>query len=315
MPTNQWPVFRSYSDIPESILRINDTLITRLGRTNRSDDRPDGPSRRVLWMHVFAQGWNTTSTNPLPQANPTPPPPDGYAVHIGTFINDLPPVPIPAHLQITTGFWGPSGPPTQSLLPLPPHRKQGAPAYLRVSLNPSTNIGITFEIVDTKGDLAYPRADPTTTVLSSMSHIYDNILLDSKYPTIRDARSAAMLRYDSATINTVSLYNRDWVIYWARNRLLKAMEILRMADPSGSGWEMIEWVTAGGESSHPRVTAEVRGIVAGGPVNVVEHDEEDYRVLRTITTCADVIRELGRIEVLEERIGLEIRSVLDNSGL
>ncbi|KAK4216685.1 hypothetical protein QBC37DRAFT_454113 [Rhypophila decipiens] len=290
MPTNQRPVFRFYSDIPGSILRINDTLITRLGRTNRLEHN----------QH-----------KPLARANPTPPPPEGYTLQIGTFLHDLPPVPIPVHLRITTGFFGPSGPPTH--FPLPPQRNRGAPAYLRVSLNPHTSIGIIFETVDAKGDLAYPNADPTTTVLSSMSRIYDNILLDSEFPTIRDSRSRAMLRHDGATINQLSIYDRDWVIYWARNRLLKAMEFLRQVDPSN--WEMIEWVTAGGESYQPRVIAKDRSVVVGGRYNVVENHEEDYRVLRTITTCADVVRELGRIEVLEERSGPRMRTVLDESGL
>lgn len=48
MASNQGLVFYTYTDVPSTIVRINDTLIERLGRANRSDDRPNLAGRGAL---------------------------------------------------------------------------------------------------------------------------------------------------------------------------------------------------------------------------------------------------------------------------
>ncbi|KAM7199074.1 hypothetical protein V8F20_005892 [Naviculisporaceae sp. PSN 640] len=309
MPANPNLFFSTYTQLPATIERINDTLIERLGRANRSDDRPNVNGRRALWRHIFSDGWDTSCPNIPPPTQPSSSPPEGYAVHIGKFINDLPPVPIRPDLRIVTGYWGPEGPGAR---PLPDRRKAGAAAYLRASLNPATTLGISFEIVDSCGDLAYPQGDPTTTPLSSLSQVYYNVALEEHFSNIREARASAMARLDSATIYRVTNYNLQWIIYWGRNRLLKSMEILRQTHRSR--WNEIKWETNSGQSSKPRVTAYLSGF-RNGHVAVVKASEEDYDMLRTITTCSDVIRELTTIENLQGRFSMEMRTVLSNSGI
>lgn len=255
----------------------------------------------------------------MPTSRPRPSqpqaPPEGYAIAIGRFINDLPHVPIRPELRIVTGYWGPEGPGSGSngVGPLPPRRKAGALAYLRVSLNPAATLGIAFEIVDARGDLAYPQGEPTAGPLSSLSQVYNNVALDEEFRNIREARARAMLRLDSATIYRLASYNLQWIIYWARNRLLKSMEILRQVDRSR--WNRIEWETTSGQPLRPRMAAYLRGVTEGGKTTVVEAREEDYNMLRTITTCSDVIRELTRIEDLQDRFSMEMRTILSNSGV
>lgn len=307
-------VLKAFSDVPNTLQFILDTLITRLARANRSDEGPDEVTRRALMKHVFSDGWDTTCPNVPPPNTPNPHPADGYAVYMGTFTQDLPPVVAAVHTQpaftILTGFWGQTAGPPQPTVPN--HRLAGAPAYLRVRRSPNDSFGLVFEVVDEQGDLA--NVNTNTSTLTSLSSNYKGVLLDVEFDTIRDARAKAMLRVDSAEIYTMSLYNLQWIIYWARNRLLKACELLSGLTPKEASY--VGWETGVGLGPGPRLAYRMVG--RNPPVDeraVVRSIDEDYNKLQKIVTCSEIIQELAGIEVLERRLGARMRRVLRDSGL
>jgi len=308
-------ILKTYADVPASLQQINDTLITRLARANRSDEAPDETTRRALWKHVFSDGWDTTCGNVAPSNKPKPPPEEGYAVYIGTFTSDLPPVvaeaAFPPAFRILSGYWGERPETPQPVLPR--HREAGAPAYLRAKLNADDSFGITFELVDELGQLAH--IDTNTSTITSLSSKYKNVLLDPEFDTIREARAKAMLRLDSAEIYTTTFYNLQWIIFWARNRLLKAWDLL--SDLTAEEQSYVGWEMGAGLGPGPRLAFTTRGLTHG-PVDdrsIVGSHEEDYGMLRKIVTCSEVIQELCRVEVLERRLGENMRRVLSNAGL
>lgn len=309
-------ILKAFSDVPASLKRINDTLITRLARANRSDEVPDWNTRRALWKHVFSDGWDTPCGNEAPPDRPNPPPSGGYAIYIGTFISDLPHIPVepryPPAFTLLSGYWGERPEPPQPVLP--DHRKANAPAYLRAKRNPDDSFGIIFELVDTHGGLA--NVGTTAGTITSLSSRYKNVRLDNEFDTIRQTRSKAMLRLDSAEIYTVTLYNLQWIVYWARNRLLKALEFLSGVAPEDQS--SIGYNTGFGLGPWPRLVYTTPGLTGDrflAERSIVQSEDEDYSKLRKIVTCAEVIQELVGMEVLERRMGEDMRRVLSNSGL
>ncbi|KAK1749814.1 hypothetical protein QBC47DRAFT_418690 [Echria macrotheca] len=199
----------SITDLSAEQQTMCDDIIKLVAQAGRTGEVPSAESRAGFWALVFADGWNTNSTNRHPGEIP-----DRRAVHsrihIGTWDVDLP-------VPMTPSKKRKNAAPTIEAPPRNPKaaRRAGAPAYLKPNLNWS-RYGLTFIVCDENGSAAS-----------------DQFLRLADGLTIAQAHSDVIKHFDKHESRRVTEYNNELGACWGRSRLLTHVRTYGFANNQG----------------------------------------------------------------------------------
>lgn len=180
-----------YDDLSEEAKGICDDVIFTVGRCNGTDEEPDDVTRRLFWNEVFAFYWTTDSEVRLPPDDLPSRTMADSAYLVGYFWTDLPPSRVQARIARREN----------TVAVIPPHRRQGAPAYLR----PSTQLGAMRQEnwIDGKNGLACYRW---------ISFYHD--------ANIHEARVSAIQHYNTHEWNRIGGFNHQLAVHLGQIRLI-----------------------------------------------------------------------------------------------
>lgn len=184
------PVWTSYSDMDPSARCIADGLIATLANANDTSLECNDDARKNLWDNlVFRGGWDTNCTVQEPgKIRPR------SSVEVSTLAGTIK----PGMPQSTEAI--------KKQKDTPAHRMAGQPVYLKPSIS-WDDYSLAFLWSDSKG-----RA--------INSHW---VQLTPGYSPVR-MRAEAMVKWDDAEHERVTLHNNRWVGYWARCRVINWMK-------------------------------------------------------------------------------------------
>jgi len=186
--------------IDDGALALCDDLINLLGKKNQTGETANPTTRAKLWDRVFQHGWDTGSFNPPPGPFPERQRSDS-TLHVGVFNRDLP---------LSTAAKRKANGSTGGARP-PPHRRAGAPAFLRPNQDPD-GFGLVWQTVD----------ESNMAVGSGYVQFHNGW-------TPQQARAETAAHFDRHEHARIGEYNAALVVFWARARLVRYLHESRTA--------------------------------------------------------------------------------------